>query len=528
MSPLREMLETASRCHRAGNIKKAQSLYLDILKQAPQQPDALHALGIIAYNLNDFGTATRLIQKAIEIRPSESRYHYNLGIIFLGLGDETNAVGAFQTTIKLDPLCSEAHYNLGLAFKKMAQFEKAVSCFNQSISINPDDADAHYNLANTYTEMGLHEAAITCYESAIDKNPKLTTAFNNLGLALKAINRIDEAIDHFRKAVQIHPDFVDAQWNLSLALLLNGNFDEGWKKHEYRFLRGKKTTLYPYQMETPRWNGLSFKQKRLFVHSEQGLGDTIQFVRYLPMVKSRGGRVVFETSRPLLRILNGFPGVDELVEMSSERSHAAECEYHVPMMSLPMIFGTDLSTIPSDIPYLFAESEKTRHWHKRMNREGFKIGIVWAGKPDHGNDKNRSCDAELFIPILKLPSTVLYALQTGIAGLTIDSALRDMDNFFELGPDLDDFSDTAAVIKNLDLIISVDTAVAHLAGAMGKPVWTLLPFVPDWRWLLEREDTPWYPTMRLFRQPEAGRWDLVLESVILELKKSLASKGFSN
>jgi len=518
MLSVTEALETAGRYHRNGDIQQAQRQYQRILQVEPSQPEALHALGVIAFQLKKYDTASNLIGNAIENKPNVPQFHYNLGLVFILLKREEKAIQVFEKAIEINPDYAEAYYNLGLALKKQRQFEKAVLNFKHVMKLTPDDADAYYNLGNTYEALDRYEAAVENYQLAIKKNGAFAGAFNNLALVLKAMGRIDEAIVYLREAVRLQPGLADAHWNLSLALLVKGEFEEGWKEHEWRFLRGKRSTIYPHRFGIPLWDGSSFTGKRLFVHSEQGFGDTLQFIRYLPMVKRRGGTVLFETFRPLLRILNNFPGIDELVEISPNRSHVESCDYYVPIMSLPMLFATDVPTIPSNIPYLSPDPVKVEKWKNRVNRRGYKIGIVWAGKPEHENDGNRSCELEHFLPLSEISGIAMYGLQKGDAARQTET-LPGKKRIVNFERELKDFSDTAAAIENLDLLISVDTAAAHLAGAMGKLVWTLLPYAPDWRWLLEREDSPWYPTMRLFRQPVRGDWDAVFDKVKDELEK---------
>ena len=518
MNPVIEALKSADRYHHSGDIQQAQTQYQRILQVEPDQPEALHGLGIIAFQLKKYNTAGDLIGKAIENKPKVPQFHYNLGLVFIALNRHEKGIQAFEKAIKLKPDYSDAYYNLAFALKEQRQFENAAKNFKIAIKLSPDDAYAYYNLGNTYEALDRYEAAVKSYQSAINKSRNFTDVHNNLAVVLKKLGRFDEAISHFREAIRLQPDCAEARWNLSLALLVNGQFKEGWKEHEWRFVRGNRRTIYPHRFSIPLWDGSSFIGKRLFVHSEQGFGDTLQFIRYLPMVKSRGGTVIFETFGPLLGILNGFPGIDEMVEISPERSHAESCDYYVPIMSLPMLFATDISSIPSNIPYIFADRIKVEQWKNRINKEGYKIGIVWAGKPGHGNDKNRSCELEHFLPLAGIPGVAMYGLQKGDAARQAETP-TGMKRTINFDRELKDFSETAAAIENLDLIISVDTAAAHLAGAMGKPVWTLLPYAPDWRWLLEREDSPWYPTMRLFRQPARGDWGVVFDKVKDELGK---------
>ncbi|MBT3368559.1 MAG: tetratricopeptide repeat protein [Nitrospina sp.] len=518
MISVTEALKIADRYHRSGDIQQAQVQYQRILRVEPDQPEALHALGIIAFQLKKYENAGSLIGKAIENKPKVPQFYYNLGLVFVSLKRQKKAIQAFQKAIEIKPDYADAYYNLGLALKKHHQFEEAVLNFKHVIKLTPDDADAYYNLGNTYEALDRYEAAVENYQLAIEENRAFAGALNNLALVLKAMGRIDEAIRHFREALRLKPGLAEAHWNLSLALLINGQFEEGWKEHEWRFRRGKKSTIYPHRFGIPLWDGSAFTGKRLFVHSEQGFGDTLQFIRYLPMVKRLGGTVIFETFGALLGILNGFPGVDELVEISPDRRHVENCDYYVPLMSLPMVFTRDIPTIPSNIPYIFADPVKVEQWKNRINKKGCKIGIVWAGKPAHENDGKRSCDLKHFSPLAEIPGIELYGLQKGGAARQAET-LAGMRRIINFDRELKDFSATAAAIENLDLVISVDTALVHLAGAMGKPVWTLLPYAPDWRWLLEREDSPWYPTMRLFRQPLRGDWGTVFDKVKDKLQK---------
>ena len=423
----------------------------------------MHALGIIAFQFKKYDIARSLIGKAIENKPKVPQFHYNLGLVLISLKRGKRAIQAFQKAIEIDPDYADAHYNLGLALKNQHQFEKAVLSFKHIIKLTPDDPDAYYNLGNTYEALARYESAAENYRLAIRKNGAFAGAFNNLALVLKAKGQIDEAISYFREALRLQPDLAEAHWNLSLALLINGQFEEGWKEHEWRFRRGKRSTIYSHRFDIPLWDGSSFTGKRLFVHSEQGFGDTLQFIRYLPMVKRLGGTVIFEVFGPLLETIRGFPGIDKLVELSPDRCHVENCDYYVPLMSLPMLFATDISTIPSNIPYIFADPEKVGRWKNRINNKGYKIGIVWAGKPEHENDGDRSCELAQFLPLAGIPGIAMYGLQKGGAARQAET-LDGMKRIINFDRELKDFSETAAAIENLDLVISVDTALVHLPG----------------------------------------------------------------
>jgi len=320
----------------------------------------------------------------------------------------------------------------------------------------------------------------------------------------------------YKKALELNPDYAEARFNLSTAYLLAGNFAAGWQEYEWRFKRREWKNTYPYRFKIPRWRGQSFVGKRLYVHSEQGLGDILQFVRYLPMVKARGGTVIFETIKPMMRLFKDLAGVDELVEVS-QREQADRNDFYIPLLSLPGIFQSSPETIPNRIPYLKADKSMVDRWKARLADTGFRVGLVWAGTI---TDPRRSIPLARFRQISRVSEVRLYGLQKGISAEQIEvEGVPEGMEITNFGQEFADFADTAAAIDNLDLIISIDTSVAHLAGAMGKPVWLLLPFAPDWRWLIDREDSPWYPTMRLYRQQRPGDWDAVFKKISIDLHR---------
>ncbi len=321
--------------------------------------------------------------------------------------------------------------------------------------------------------------------------------------------------ENYEQAIRPKPDYTDAHWNRSLALLLSARLSEGWKEYQRRY--DDLNTINPYYSQKTLWDGSSFAGKTLFVRYQQGLGDNIQFVRYLSMVKERGGTVIYETKKPLTNLLRPLDGIDELVEASSNGRPAASFDLHVSLMDLPRVFGATIETIPSNVPYLYADPAKAQVWRNRIVRKDLTVGIVWAGGPAHRNDRNRSCTLADFAPLAEIDGIQLYGLQKGNGLRQWDMSSTEIIAA-NIGEEFEDFTDTAAAIENMDLVVSVDTAVLHLAGAMGKPVWALLPFAPDWRWMLERQDTPWYPTMRLFRQKSPGCWPDVFADVKKELQ----------
>lgn len=475
---------------------------------------------IESWKKKELDQALSLIDRAILIRPDFPPYHCQRGLYLVLDNRKKEAAEAFQTAITFNPLLAEAHFNLGLIFREQGRNEKAMESFEQALKCDPDQADACYNMGNISREQGRIERSINYYRQAISLRPAFPWALNNLGLSYREMGLLEKAIEKYTLARDMDPAFAEAYWNRAIAYLLKGDFKAGWRDFEWRFKRGSEKNIYPYKIPLSRWNGQPFKGKRLFVHSEQGFGDTIQFIRFLPMVKKRGGTVLFETMAELRPLLDGFNGIDELNTLSSHRGAVDQCDFYVPILSLPLLLDITLDSIPCQVPYIRAAPRKAAFWRQRINPTGFRVGLVWAGKPGHGNDHNRSCPLELFRELTRLPGARFLGLQKGrtanpAAG---EPGRMGIDN---LGEEFKDFSDTAGALENLDLIISVDTSVAHLAGAMGKPVWTLIPHAPDWRWLQHGERSPWYPTMKLFRQSSPGDWKGVLKQVAEQIHQTI-------
>ena len=373
------------------------------------------------------------------------------------------------------------------------------------VRLRPDLPEGHYNLGSVLKDTGDFEQAVAYLRESLRLQPHHAESWNNLALAYKTRGQFDTAITYFSQALHLKEDLAEAHWNRSFVYLLQGRFAPGWQDFEWRFQLPKWQLAYPFRQPLPRWDGTRDPRRRILVHDEQGLGDTLQFVRYLPLVKARCNTVILETRRELIGLLQQVEGVDAMVERPSSDTPFTAADCHIPLLSLPMIFGTRPETIPATVPYIRPDPQKETAWKDRLSLPGTNVGIVWAGRPEHQNDRNRSCRLEHFAGLARIPGVRLIGLQKGPAASQADAA-SCRPWVLSLGGELNDFADTAAVISHLDLVISVDTAVVHLAGAMAKPVWVLLPFVPDWRWMLNREDSPWYPTMRLFRQHCPGDW----------------------
>ena len=580
-------LKKAFHFHKCGQLEKAERIYSKILGIMPGHADALHLLGLIYFEKGDTRNAEEFISRAIEndetvplfyvslgdvlqvkgnfsdaaacyrkalsLNPDLVEALCNMGNLLRQQGKFNHAIACYQKSLAINPLLPEVHNNMGLAYHKKNDYDAAVSCFKQSVSLKPDCADAYNNLGNVYRDQSKFKEAAEQYQHALQLRPKdsminynlgvlfqmqndvdhacefyqkaaehkpeIPDAHNNLGKLHHDRNQLAQAIWHYNRAIQLSPEHTDAHFNRSLSYLAAGRYAEGWKGYEWRFKRKEWKKIYPHRLQARRWDGSDFSGKTLLVHSEQGFGDTLQFIRYLPQVKAKGGTVVFEMRPELYNLLKDFPGVDRGVPMSFEQPPLQAYDAYVPLMSLCGIFGTTLETIPNSVPYIHVSSEKREHWGLRISGSELKIGLAWAAKTTYKHEK--SCLLENFFPLMDLPGTQFYGLQKGNAAEQLKNLSSYMIN---LGEEFETFADTAGAIDCLDLVISVDTAVAHLAGSMGKPVWVLLPFSADWRWLLERRDSPWYPTMRLFRQSQPGDWKPVMLQLHMELRQWIEAK----
>jgi hypothetical protein len=378
-----------------------------------------------------------------------------------------------------------------------------------------------------YHSRGDDALAENSYASAVKINPHNAAAHMHLGDYSCTSGRYDEAIRHFEDGLRMEPDRASAHWNMALLLLLVGKFSDGWREYEWRLRYDEITPpeIAARYVSKPLWDGSRLAGQTLLVYFEQGFGDTLQFCRYLPLVRQRVDHLVFECQPELYRLLTGLFGDIELIERRpGTLSPDVSYDLQIPLMSLPRLFETAIDTIPKNAPYIHADPQLVEHWRQRLDTRDFKVGIVWAGNPNYKGDQKRSLSLTALTPFAQLQETCFYSLQKGPATAEVATAPAGMQ-LIDLASELNDFATTAAVIANLDLVITVDTAVAHLAGAMGKTVWALIYSPPDWRWLLDREDSPWYPTMRLFRQASPGEWGPVIETVALELVREGMKRG---
>ena len=562
-------LQAAMELHREGAWAQAKQLYEGILESQPDNFDALQLLGLLASQTKNYEASVALIAKAIAINPSQASVHANLGfalkalgrykesvlsylnairitpdfadahlhcgLAFLGLGQALQAIESFdqvialriddapaycnrgvalaklgrfdeaiasyQTAVSFRPQIAEAYFNWGNALQSLRRYEMAIATYDQAIALRADYADAYTNRGNAFKELDRHQEAIASYACAIAHKPGNAQAHLNQGVAHYECLEIEKALACYDRTLQIQADYAEAQWNKALALLLSGDLENGFRLHESRWRRSTFTSKRR-DFKQPLWLGdASLQGKAILLHAEQGLGDTIQFCRYCEAVQALGATVLLEVQAPLVALLASLRGVSRLIRQGDP---LPDFDFHCPLMSLPLAMKTRLDSIPAAPQYVYGQPEKKAAWESILGHSSRpRIGLAWSGSELHKNDKNRSI--ELAQLMGQLPKDCHYiSLQKEIR--TRDEAALKQFPIRNFEHAISDFSDTAALCECMDLVISVDTSVAHLAGALGKPVCLLLPLVPDWRWLLDRRDSPWYPSITAFRQNVNKRW----------------------
>jgi tetratricopeptide (TPR) repeat protein len=505
-----QKLDQARQLHLAGKWFEAEAIYLEVLKSEPENPEALNLLGALALQVGKNELAEKLVRQSLAIRPQAPNSLVNLGVALSGQNRMGEAVEAHQQALRLRAGHPLALYNLAGALHALDRWDESIECYRQLLAAQPNHAEATIELGREYHRKGDLQQADDFFRRGISLNPSNATLHNNLGNIFYNLGEFDRAEASWRRAIELKPDFARAHAHLGLLLLTRGDFESAWPEYDWRW----KIPFIPVtrRFTAQMWNGEDLHGKRILIWGEQGFGDALQFVRYFPQVAQRGGKIVLAVFKEQLHLLSGLPGVEQCLVIEGE---VPPHDVHCSLPSLPGIFKTTLASIPQDVPYLAADPARVVRWRDRLPRDRFKIGLSWAGRPDHENDRNRTMKLRQLSEITKISGVWLTSLQKGEGAKQL-RALPEME-IADWAHELNDFSDTAALVANLDLVISVDTAVVHLAGAMGKPVWVLLPFVPDWRWLLNRTDSPWYPTLRLFRQPKIGDWTTVIAQVVQAL-----------
>lgn len=582
------LLQQGLALHMQGQLELAQSHYEALLREHPRQFDALHLLGYIAHQRGQHERAIELIREALEVEPLQATAHLNLGNAVAALQRPELALACFDRALQLRPEYADAHMaranlltqngyheaamasydqalqinpehvdvwiNRGNALRTQKRLDEALASYDQGLRLRPDSSHGHYNRANVLQDLERHEEAIAHYDLALVADPGFAEAANNRGVSLLALGRAAEALPSIDQALalkpvypfasynrgnalrdlgfypealasyahaqQLSPEYGRAYWNEALCRLMIGDFEEGWRKHEWRWKTDTFTSPYR-NFPQPLWLGdAPLQGKTILLHAEQGYGDTLQFCRYIPLVAALGATVVLEVQAPLVTLLSGLPGIAQLVAAGAP---LPPVDYQTPLLSLPLAFQTTLASIPP-APYLSAEPLQAEAWRDRLGtRNRPRVGLAWSGSAAHVNDFRRSIPLAQIVPLLDNQRIQFISLQKEVRERD-QPVLDQHPEMFDPRDQLGDFADAAALLSGLDLVIAVDTAVAHLAGALGKPVWLLLPVAPDWRWLLERRDSPWYGSARLFRQSAAGDWD----TVVAEVAQALAEFAAAN
>ncbi len=489
-----------------GNLEVGLVTIKKSLDINPNQPNALNNRGNALQDLNQLDEALSNYDLAIAYKPDYAEAYCNRAITLHILKRPDEALASYDYAIILNPDNAEAYSNRATTLQNLKRpFEALASC-QRAISIKPDFAEAYFNRGNVLRELKRLDEAITSFEYAIFLKSDFGEAYSNRGNALKDLKRLDEALASYDRAIDLKPDYAEAYWNKSLLKILTGDYLEGWQLYEWRW---KKEPLFDSLRvyKQPLWLGTeTLLNKTLLIYPEQGLGDYIQYIRYAVLVEQLGAKVILEVPLALMTLVSTLNGQFTFIETGKPLPNF---DYYCPLMSLPLAFKTTVDTIPALLPYLYADESKKQKWQKKLGKKTVtRIGLVWSGSSVHKNDHNRSLSLKQMDSLLGLPFD-FHSLQKEIRAIDLD-VLIAFPHIHQHQDDLHDFSDTAALVDAMDIIISVDTSVAHLAGAMGKTVFILLPYAPDYRWLLDKTDSPWYPTATLFRQPALNDWENVI------------------
>jgi tetratricopeptide (TPR) repeat protein len=458
--------------------------------------------------------ALQAYDRSLELDPRSKDAFYDRGLVLIKLRRFEAAIASFDKALQIDPTFVTALINRGSCLQELNRQQEALASYDAALAIEPDLAAALDNRGSVLLELNRVDEALESFDKAIARKPDLASAFYNRGTALIELRRVEEALANFDQAIARQPDFPSAIWNRGLGRLLLGRYREGWDDHEWRW---KSDRMISAQREfaQPQWDGrVDILGKTILLHAEQGFGDAIMAARYVQRVVQTGSLVILEVPTDLVPLLAEIDGVAQVVARGQA---LPEFDCHCPLMSLPRAFDTTLETIPADVPYLSVPETHRKKWEARLPKtRALRVGVNWAGNVVHPNDRNRSIEAIHMLPLLLKMDTQIFSLQRDLR--EGDAALlRDYPQIANLSEGRESFADTAAIVSWMDLIISIDTSIVHLAGALAKPVWILLSFAADWRWLLDRDDSPWYPTARLFRQPSRGDWASVTQRVAKEL-----------
>jgi Flp pilus assembly protein TadD len=514
MPNLSRLQREAHSSFQQGDFDNAEKLCAGILEQRPRDFEALHLLGVLHFQRHRMVGAIRYLSEALTINSGSADAMSNLGLALHATGRYDEAILSYRNALRLAPGHPEILYNLGNACLEQGRVAEALSNYDDVLAREPGHAGACVNRGNALLRLNRPVEAMASYDDALAAMPGHPQILTNRGHALRRLDRPAEALVDFAAALAAAPEFPEAHFEAAMARLTLGDFNRGWKQYEWRW----KTAAFARhrrQFQAPLWLGAQpVSGKTILLHAEQGFGDTIQFIRYAPLLADRGAKVICEVQPELRPLLSQFKDITVI----ASGSPLPAFDLHCPLLSLPLAFATLLEAIPAATPYIDTSAERVAYWRDRLPPAGPRAGFVWSGSPTHKNDSNRSIALECLAPLFEDPPIRCFSLQSELRAADAE-VLDRLPNLVHLGSALRDFADTAAVISLLDIVISVDTAVAHLAGALGKPAVILLPHAADFRWMRDRGDTPWYPTARLFRQPAFGDWDSVIARLRDELRR---------
>ncbi|MAG94286.1 MAG: hypothetical protein CMJ48_11115 [Planctomycetaceae bacterium] len=487
-----------------GQWEQAVKTFEATIRAHPEYQQAYFNLGALMYDRGVFRDAEKCFRRGLEVNPRDIEPRFSLGNALAAQRRWPEAEQCCREVVARDPNNIDAHVALAFALVQQEKLTEATQLYQQVLSVRPEFHEVHNNLSYVFERTGRLEQALQCAQRTIELQPDFAEAYNNLGIALRSLHRIDDALAAFRSALKLQPDFPLAEYNLGTTLLLTGRYHEGWPAYERR---SETLDEPPRTFEYPRWSGRPIPEKRLLVHCDQGFGDTLQFARLLPGASQRSqARLIFECPPELVRLFADFPGVDELV-IAGET--LPPCDEQIPLASLAGLLEIEIDTIPRETPYLRVSVQAdapVRSVLESIPANKPRVGLIWRGNRQQARDVVRSCPPAQLERLLAVEAVSFVSLQVGSDYAEEIAGLSRRQNVWDAGSYVDDFSGTAAVMQTLDLVITVDTSPAHVAGALGLPVWTLLCHTPDWRWHLDRDDSPWYPTMRLFRQRTWGDW----------------------
>ncbi len=491
-----------------GRHGDAQTLFDRVLADDANNAAALHGAGLLAYLRGRHADGLALLKRAADADPARADVYLHLSAVYHDTGQIELAIGALERAIDLDPRCATYRAGLGVLRHLSGDSAGAIAAYRGAIELDGKDAHTLVNLAHLLIEADRPDEAEPIARRATEAMPRLALAYYKLGVALERVGRNDEAIAAMERALELDPKIGgDVHAGLGMTLLRSGQLKRGWAEYEWRFAAKNGRAGMP-SLSSPRWDGGAMPRGTLLIQAEQGLGDTIHFARFAPLARERfGGRVVLRCERRLVDLIKTVEGE---IEIASNDSPPSAHDVHVPLLSLPHVLG--IETVAVQPAYLRADPAGGARWAERMREHPRpRVGLSWAGNPDHSADRQRSIDPRLLVPLGQIGGIAWFSLQRGARALP---PFEVIDWSAQL-----DLNETAALMAHLDLVISVDTAIAHLAGALGRPVWTMLSFVSDWRWLTARDDTPWYASMRLFRQPARGDWNAVVTRIAEELRR---------